>query len=90
MLSISSRNLNKISETFYIQIQSKEKAPQTAEERKKPRKHDPGQPAEVASKKNTAKTKKDTRKWCEFHKSPTHNTSECQAKKSLVANLKAS
>ena len=27
-------------------------------------------------KNNTAKPKKDTRKWCEFHKSSTHKTSE--------------
>ena len=29
-------------------------------------------------------------KWCEFHKISTHNTSECQAKRSLVVELKAS
>ena len=36
------------------------------------------------------KKKKDTRKLFEFHKSPTHNTSECRTKQSLVAELKAS
>eukprot|EP00253_Pinus_taeda_P033385 PITA_33385 len=41
-------------------------------------------------KNNTMKPKKDTRKWCEFHKSPTHNKTECWTKQSLVAELKAS
>jgi hypothetical protein len=42
------------------------------------------------AKNNTMKPKKDMGKWCEFHKSSTHNTSECWAKQSLVAKLKAS
>eukprot|EP00253_Pinus_taeda_P023471 PITA_23471 len=47
-------------------------------------------PPKLQAKNSTAKLKKDTGKWCEFHKSSTHNTSECQAKQSLVAKLKVS
>ena len=32
--------------------------------------------------------KKDTRKWCDFHKSPWHNTDVCRSKQSLVAEIK--
>ena len=41
------------------------------------------------AKNNTAKPKKDMEKWCEFHKSSTHNTSDWQARKSLVPEMKA-
>ena len=34
------------------------------------------------------KTKKDTEKWSDFHKSPCHNTDECCSKQSLVAKIK--
>ena len=41
-------------------------------------------------KRNTTKLKKEAGKWCEYHKSPTHNTSECWDKQSLVAEIKDS
>jgi hypothetical protein len=39
--------------------------------------------------KGNEKTKKDTGKWCEYHKSPWHNIKEFCSKKSLVVELKA-
>ena len=47
-------------------------------------------PSKLQEKNSFAKLKKDMGKWCEFHKSSTHNTSEFQAKQSLVAELKVS
>jgi hypothetical protein len=38
--------------------------------------------------KGNKKTKKDTRKWCYFHKIPWHNNDECLSKKSLVVYIK--
>jgi hypothetical protein len=51
-----------------------------------------GQPQESQSqmqeKKGNGKSKKDTKKWCEFHKNPWHNTNECRSIQSLVVELK--
>jgi hypothetical protein len=53
-----------------------------------PNKQSPENHSKTQEKKGLGKTKKDTEKWCEFHKSPSHNTDECRSKQSLVVEIK--
>jgi hypothetical protein len=53
-----------------------------------PNKQSPENQSKTQEKKGHGKTKKDTKKWCEFHKIPWHNTDECRSKQSLVAEIK--
>jgi hypothetical protein len=53
-----------------------------------PNKQSPKSQYKTQEKKGHRKTKKDTEKWCKFHKIPWHNTDECRSKQSLVAEIK--
>jgi hypothetical protein len=53
-----------------------------------PNKQSPENQSKPQEKKGHEKTKKDTVKWCDFHKIPWHNTDECLSKHSLVAEIK--
>jgi hypothetical protein len=45
-----------------------------------PNKQSPKNKSKPQEKKGHGKTKKDTGKWCNFHKIPWHNTEECRSK----------
>jgi hypothetical protein len=53
-----------------------------------PNKHPPENQSKPHVKKGHGKTKKDTEKWCDFHKIPWQNTDECRLKQSSVAEIK--
>jgi hypothetical protein len=45
--------------------------------------------SKLQHKKGNEKSKKETEKWCEYHKIPWSNTEECFSKQSLVVEIKA-
>ena len=47
-------------------------------------------PSKPQAKNNTANPNKDMGNLCEFHKSSTHNASECRSKQSLVVEIRTS
>ena len=53
-----------------------------------PNKQSPENQSKSQEKNGHRKTKKDTKKWCDFHKIPWHNTDECHSKQSLVVEIK--
>jgi hypothetical protein len=57
-------------------------------EKDSPNKQSPENQSKPQEKKGHGKTKKETEKWCDFHKIPWHNTDECRSKQSLVAEIK--
>ena len=57
-------------------------------EKENPNKQSPKNQSKTQEKKGHVKTKKDTGKWCDFHKIPWNNTEECHTKQSLVADIK--
>jgi hypothetical protein len=52
--------------------------------------HPQDNPSKPQHKKGNEKMKKDTRKWCEYHKITWHNIDKCRSKKSLVVEMKSS
>ena len=57
-------------------------------DKENPNKQSPENQSKPQEKKGHGKTKKDTKKWWDFHKNPWHNTDECLSKKSLVVEIK--
>jgi hypothetical protein len=53
-----------------------------------PNKQYPENQSKPQEKKVHRKTKKDTGKWCDFHKIPWYNIVECRSKQSLVDDIK--
>jgi hypothetical protein len=73
MSSKSSRSLNKRRDNLGLGTPHSKKRkgqPQPTEQRTEKIWTTSGQPAKPQAKKDTGKTKKDTGKWCDFHKSP--------------------
>jgi hypothetical protein len=80
-LSVAYRYTVKIEQTFKHQKKwefGSENPQQKKFDKDSPNKQSPKNPSKPQEKKGHGKTKKDTGKWCDFHKIPWHNTDECR------------
>jgi hypothetical protein len=91
MLPRLSRSSNRRSKTLGLQIRSMGKVLPNCKTKDQAKARQARTTRQSHKQRTTPRIQKNnTGKWCEFHKSSTHNTSESRAKQSLVAELKAS
>jgi hypothetical protein len=89
--SVSYRYVVKIEKKFKHQNKQEfgsANMPQQKYDKYGPNKQSPENQSKTQANKGHGKTKRDTKKWCDFHKIPWHNTDECLSKQPLVVKIK--
>jgi hypothetical protein len=93
IMSISNKNLSRRGESLDLQTpHSRIKAKESPTHKKRDKANMVTLKRTIPRqkpKKGDEKLKKDTGKWCEYHKIPWNNTEDCRSKQSLVAELKS-